>query len=295
MKKLFVMFMKLISQIMKNEFGGSWTENKITILEKYVRAYLVIMNKYNFHLTYFDGFAGSGDIKIGTEKSHKTIEGAGKRIVQITEPRPFDIYYLVEKDPKKRQNLDTDLRKASNDPNIFTVTDDCNLALARFSRFISESKSRRGLVFLDPFGMNLDWTALESLKGVDVDLWILCPTGVGANRLLKKDLDISEAWWDRLERFFGITREQLTGSIYQDSTNTNLFGEVVTSTTKATKANTKLFNIYRSKINELFKFTSEPFIMVNKNNSTMFHFFCASNYEAAINLANTIMRKAIRE
>ena len=279
---------------MKNKFGGTWTVKKITILEKYAKAYLKIMSKWNFHLTYFDGFAGSGDIKIGNKDSYKIIDGAGKRVVQITDPIKFDIYYFVEKNPKKRQQLDADLRKISDDQNIFTVTDDCNAALIRFSNYISKNKSRRGLVFLDPFGMNLDWTALESLKGLNVDLWILCPTGVGANRLLTKDFNISDAWWDRLERFFGITRDQLTNSIYQDSVNTNLFGEEITSITKATKANTKIFQIYRNKMNELFKFTSDPFIMVNKNNSTMFHFFCASNNSYAIKIANDIMEKSIK-
>jgi len=280
---------------MKNKFGGSWTEKKIIILEKYVKAYLIIMAKHKFHLTYFDGFAGSGDIKIGSKDSYKTIDGAGKRVIQITDPIGFNIYYFVEKDPKKRDLLDLDLKNTSSNPNIFTVADDCNDALIRFATFIAADKSRRGLVFLDPFGMNLDWTTLKSLKGLNVDLWILCPTGVGANRLLKKDLDISEAWWDRLERFFGITRSNITSSIYQDTVRTDLFGEEITSTTKASKANNKLFDIYRNKMRDLFKYTSDPYVMVNKNRSTMFHFFCASNNEFAIKIANDIMKKLIRQ
>lgn len=45
-------------------WGGSWTEDKLDTFEKYVNAYLTIMNayrdKYNWKLVYFDGFAGSG-------------------------------------------------------------------------------------------------------------------------------------------------------------------------------------------------------------------------------------------
>ena len=45
-------------------WGGRWTDEKLDAFEKYVRAYLTIMNKYrhkyNWKLLYFDGFAGSG-------------------------------------------------------------------------------------------------------------------------------------------------------------------------------------------------------------------------------------------
>jgi three-Cys-motif partner protein len=47
-------------------WGGDWTKQKLDAFEKYVRAYLKIMNKqkekYNGWPTtiYFDGFAGSG-------------------------------------------------------------------------------------------------------------------------------------------------------------------------------------------------------------------------------------------
>ncbi|QPH38749.1 three-Cys-motif partner protein TcmP [Pedobacter endophyticus] len=280
---------------MKNEFGGSWTERKVIILEKYVHAYLKIMNNKNFHLTYFDGFAGSGDIKIGKKESFKVIAGAGKRIIQITDPIGFDIYYFVEKNENKRLQLDADLKATRNDENIFTVTDDCNDALLRFSAFISSTKKRRGLAFLDPFGMNLDWNTLESLKGLGVDLWILCPTGVGANRLLKRDSDISDAWWERLERFFGIGRNDIANSIYQEYTNTNLFGEESLATVKASKANQKLFEIYKNKMLSIFDFVSEPYIMVNKNKSIMYHFFCASNNATAVKLANSIMGSAIKK
>lgn len=45
-------------------WGGRWTEEKLDAFEKYVRAYLTIMNKqrdkYHWKLMYFDAFAGSG-------------------------------------------------------------------------------------------------------------------------------------------------------------------------------------------------------------------------------------------
>ena len=47
-----------------SSWGGAWTEEKLNAFEKYVSAYLTIMNKYrgqyDWKLIYFDGFAGSG-------------------------------------------------------------------------------------------------------------------------------------------------------------------------------------------------------------------------------------------
>ena len=42
----------------KHEFGGSWTEEKLKMVEKYLQAYAVIMNNYRF--AYIDAFAGTG-------------------------------------------------------------------------------------------------------------------------------------------------------------------------------------------------------------------------------------------
>lgn len=48
----------------RSSWGGTWTEEKLDALEKYVNAYLTIMNvqrrKFGWKLIYFDGFAGSG-------------------------------------------------------------------------------------------------------------------------------------------------------------------------------------------------------------------------------------------
>jgi len=275
---------------MQNEFGGTWTETKIEILEKYASAYLWIMNKQKFHLTYFDGFAGSGEIKIGNKEEFKVIEGAAQKIVSISVPRSFDIYYFVEKDEEKRALLDCAIRAKRSTNNIYVVAEDCNEVLKRLAIFLKADSMRKALVFLDPFGMNLDWSSIEILKGLGVDLWILSPTGVGANRLLKKDSNIPEAWWLRLEKFFGINREVIKNSIYHEEIVTDLFGprNVVT---KSTKANEKLFKIYSEKLNTVFSLISDPYIIVNRNNSLMYHFFCASNNANAIKIANDIVNK----
>ncbi|RZK10629.1 MAG: three-Cys-motif partner protein TcmP, partial [Flavobacterium sp.] len=93
-----------------NNFGGNWTYEKIQIVELYAKAYLHIMKEHPYwKLMYFDGFAGTGEIKIDGALEPKFIEGAAKRIISISEPRIFDMYYFVELDRNKAEQLKTSL------------------------------------------------------------------------------------------------------------------------------------------------------------------------------------------
>lgn len=47
---------------------------------------------------------------------------------------------------------------------------------------------RRAVVFLDPFGMQVEWRTIERIGQTKaIDLWILFPLGVAVNRFLTKD------------------------------------------------------------------------------------------------------------
>ena len=80
-----------------NQFGGNWTEAKMEIVVEYAKAYLTIMNKQNWVKTlYFDGFSGSGLTDVN--ENEDAVKGTALRILDIQHPRPFDIYYFVEKE-----------------------------------------------------------------------------------------------------------------------------------------------------------------------------------------------------
>jgi len=175
-----------------NNFGGDWTENKIEILVEYAKAYLNIMNyhatKYNWKLLYFDGFAGSGHIKKGNAENQRMIVGAATRILEIEIPRPFDLYYFVEKESDNVQSLKNITTNKFPSKEIYIVETDCNEKIQSMSRFLNlaENKLYKTLAYIDPCGMQLNWVSLQALEKLSVDVWILIPTGMGVNRLLKK-------------------------------------------------------------------------------------------------------------
>jgi hypothetical protein len=138
--------------------------------------------------------------------------------------------------------------------------------------------------------MQLNWSSLETLQRLSVDVWILVPTGMGVNRLLKKDSNISDAWISKLEVFLGMTKDEILKYFYKEKTNYTLFGEE-TTTSKETKAIEKSAILYKERLAKLFSFVSEPYVLKNNSNSIMFHFLMASNNQTAVKIANEIINK----
>lgn len=201
-----------------NEFGGDWTRIKIEILVAYAKAYLTIMKNRRFYkLMYFDGFAGSGFIIKDNKIDIDITVGAARRIVEINDPRPFDSYYFVEKDPKNFKLLETNTKGAFPEKKIYTVCGDCNKKLIDLGNFLRDPKNKnyRTLAYIDPCGMQVEWRSLESLRGLPIDMWVLVPTGLGVNRLLKTNGLISETWLERLEMFLGLPQEEIEKYFYK--------------------------------------------------------------------------------
>lgn len=279
-----------------NNFGGNWTEAKIEILVEYAKAYLTIMDnfadKFGWELLYFDGFAGSGFIKKGNDENQKIIIGATKRILDIDKPRPFDRYYFVEKEIGKVDELVEKVVKHYKHKTINVVNTDCNEKIQSMSEFLKTQKGKkyRVLAYIDPCGMQVNWKSLVALQQLKVDAWILVPTGMGVNRLLKKDGRISDAWIERLEIFLGMPKKEILDYFYLQTIIPTLFGdEVVTS--KEHKAIERSAELYQKRLKELFKFVTNPYILKNKANSTMFHFYMVSNNKTAQKIANEIIEK----
>lgn len=274
-----------------NQFGGDWTKIKIEILVEYAKAYLNIMKGRNFFkLLYFDGFAGSGFIIKDNKIDIDITVGAARRIVEIDEPRPFDTYYFVEKDSKNFKLLEENTKNAFPNKKIYAICEDCNKKIVDLSNFLRnpKNKSYRTLAYIDPCGMQVEWRSIECLRDLPVDIWVLVPTGLGVNRLLKNNGKISDAWIERLERFLGLTKEEIEKNFYKKTVT--LFPEI-TFIQKEQDAIEKSAKLYRNRLKEVFAFVSKPYELKNSTKSTMYHLFLASNNETAVKIGNDIVKK----
>lgn len=271
-----------------NQFGGNWTEAKMKIVIDYAQAYLTIMNKQSWAKTlYFDGFAGSGLIEVSQNK--ETIKGTALRILEIEKPKPFDIYYFVEKDEKYKRSLQTKIEEEYFGKNAHVVKADCNLKLMDMAKYLKANPNYCALAFIDPYGMSVNWKSIEALKKLRIDLWILVPTGLGVNRLLRKDNNIPETWLIKLEQFLGLSRTEIADHFYSHSTVNTLFGDEP-FINKEKSAIQKIGKLYTQRLKTVFDFVSDSFIMRNSNNSIMYHFMMATNNAAALKIANEIIK-----
>jgi three-Cys-motif partner protein len=269
-----------------NHFGGTWTEAKMEIIVSYAQAYLKIMNKQPWAKTlYFDGFAGSGLISSPEDGEFK--KGTALRILDIVEPRPFDIYYFVELKEKYKAVLESCIQSGYFGRNAHVVKADCNEKLRKLAGFLKQYQEFRALAFIDPYGMSVNWQSIEAIKGLGVDLWILVPTGLGVNRLLNNHGRIPPSWLKKLEQFLGIGKEEILAHFYRQQES--LFGDGIIFQ-KEGNAILRIGELYRKRLNQVFDYVSDSFIMRNTNSSIMYHFMMATNNATALKIANQVIK-----
>lgn len=278
-----------------NQFGGDWTKLKIEILVEYAKAYLTIMNAHSYWRTlYFDGFAGTGFIINDKTAFPEITVGAARRIVEINEPKSFDGYYFVEKKTQNAELLIENTKYEFPNKDIHIVEEDCNVKLKAMAQHLNLSKNKRKydkvLAYIDPCGMQLEWNSVQALQGVGVDIWMLVPTGMGVNRLLKRNGRISDAWVNRLERFLGMNEQEIRKHFFREETEVTLFGEH-TKVTKREKTIEKAARLYKERLQDIFKCVTNPLPLKNDRNSTMYHLIFSSNNDSALKIAKDIIEK----
>lgn len=293
-----------------SSWGGQWTEDKLDAFEKYVNAYLTIMNshreKYHWKLIYFDGFAGSGSRNDDSsqavselmldlfkdeyidEEELNTYKGAAERVLGIKQ-NGFDQYVFVDKNKNSSQQLKNQLEPFAQGRNLVFQTSDANEQVITLAKAMHQNKNLASLILLDPFGMQVDWKSIELLKGTRTDLWILIPTGVIVNRLLDRKGELT--YIDKLTSFFGKDESFLKDYFYKKKTVDTLFGEKEIIE-KVKKPIEKIAELYIEQLNTIFDHVTEkPLVLYNSRKTPIFHFACASNNSTAIKIASQIIDK----
>jgi len=290
----------VVNEPPNDDWGGPWTEKKLKAFSKYVWSYLTIMKKFSFWETiYFDGFAGSGtkekeantplyeQLHI-TEAEEKTYKGAAERVLTLEDDLTFNYYYFIDKEEKSLNKLKAKLKDIEGKKLVFR-SGDMNKHIKDLAKALHDKKKKlAALVFLDPFGMQIDWASIEALKGSRSDVWILVPTGVIVNRLLDRagKLEFS----DKLESFFGLPIEEIKTFFYKHEKKQTLFGEEEIIT-KVSKPIEKIAKLYADRMKTIWQHvTDEPLVLKNRNGVPIFHFVFASNNENAKKIAKQIIQ-----
>ena len=196
-----------------HKFGGGWTEQKLRILDDYLAAYCKIFqvnpHAKHFDTIYVDAFAGTGLIgqrkkpvdrmelfaEFAERETLEFLKGSASRALQ----HPFARYVFIEKSASGIAALEK-LRAESPDKNrILIQKGDANKRLGNLVNS-TDWKKCRAVVFLDPYGMQVDWETIEKLgKTKAIDLWLLFPLGQAVMRLLRKEGEPPAEWQEALD------------------------------------------------------------------------------------------------
>ena len=234
----------------KQKFGSAHTEQKLGKLEEYLKAYSTALKHQGFRLVFFDAFAGTGDIEVGSEAPllesiddySPFIKGSADRALQLG--TAFDQYVFVEKSRSKAKALDELKNHYPSIADRISIRNaDANDELLAFCTQTDWRKCR-AVVFLDPYGNQVKWATIEAVASTKgIDLWYLFPAGLGVHRQIGKNAKVHETHEASLDELLG-TKDWRQAFIEEED-SLSLFGPIKGRTKVATPTSITLFMIER--------------------------------------------------
>jgi len=124
----------------------------------------------------------------------------GSAVVALETERPFSKYVFIDKKAdhiQELQKLQHQFPALAN--RMIFRRGEANAELKAWCKGVKSNE--RAVVFLDPYGMSVEWNTIETLASTKkVDLWILFPIGMGVNRMLLRKGPPDGAWAQRISK-----------------------------------------------------------------------------------------------
>jgi len=264
-----------------HRFGGDWTTAKLEVLKGYLESYTTALKSTTLRKGYIDAFAGTGyrdacrnDSEnlsllfpdLAEDEPQGLLDGSAS-IALKTEPR-FDKYIFIERCGRRCTELDA-LKQAFPDKagDIEVRQGDANKEIQDLCG--KDWSSRRAVLFLDPYGMQVDWATIEAVAKTEaIDLWLLFPLGIGVNRLLKKSGDIPESWRARLNALLGT--EDWYDEFFNIKVERDLFGNEMKHVEKKATMET-IGRYFNNRLKGVFAgVVEQPGVLKNKVNCPLY-------------------------
>jgi three-Cys-motif partner protein len=178
------------------KFGDSqYTKQKLETVQSYLQPYATALKNQSFQLIYVDACAGSGAsapksaTKSEYEDRQRALDGFGRPILDTEQIVIGSALRALSIDPPFHKYIFNDFSRSNvrslesvieNEfihlkDRIETSTLDANELIQRFCSSYDWNETR-AVVFLDPFGLQINYESLELLGATKaVDLWYLVP------------------------------------------------------------------------------------------------------------------------
>ncbi|HVO04258.1 MAG TPA: three-Cys-motif partner protein TcmP [Candidatus Cybelea sp.] len=262
-------------------FGGPWSLIKTDVVEQYLKFFNTALKNQQFKRLYIDAFAGSGAFENAKPASTDDLfgppqseihSGSAQRALNVAPP--FDELIFIEHNKDNVAALQ-DLAKKSKHPNVRLEKGDANVVLRTICG-ARDWKATRGVIFLDPFGMNVEWETLKRIADTRaLDVWYLF-----ALAGLVRNLPVRSGRLDSSKRA-AVTRVLGTNEwydrLYAPSRDMPLFEETPSASLR--EASVDQIEAYvKERLGVLFPFVASPLRLRTQKNSSLFSlFFAVSN------------------
>jgi three-Cys-motif partner protein len=271
-----------ISPFAFDEIGG-WSELKLEIVEKYGAAYTKAFSNTRLKKFYVDSFSGAG-VHI-SKTTGAMVDGSPIRALRVVPP--FDHFHFIDMDKEKAEHLQ---RLCVSRSNVTVHTGDASSYLTKtLLPTIKYENYNRALCLLDPYGLHLEWRAMEMAgHSRAIDMFLNFPVmDMNRNAIWRDPDKVPADGIERMTRFWGDNTWK--AAAYAEHPQRNLFGapDIIK------QPNDAIVAAFRERLRSLamFEFVPEPLPMRNSNNAVVYYLFFASQKPVAKTIIEDIFAK----
>jgi len=193
-------------------FGNQATDLKLGVISDYLGMYTTALRPRFKRLWYIDAFAGTGYRTVSRQFSDGLLLGQtqqdfkeqrrGSALIALETKPKFDRFTFIEKKPSHVAALEQ-LRRDFADQPIDVVRGDCNEVIPR--ELLKQNwAGTRAVMFLDPYGLTVDWTTLETIRRTGaIDVWYLVNINGILRQAARSGVAVDDHKHRRLTRMFG--------------------------------------------------------------------------------------------
>ena len=277
-----------------HEFGAQHTDLKLSIVESYLQAFATALRPHFAQLWYVDAFAGTGSRTVRVEAREGDLfdEPAPERVEQRrgsaqiaidVEPK-FDRLVFMDIKPAHCAAL-RELRDRHRDRQIVIVEDDANRAIRAEIKWDGR-KDARAVMFLDPYGMDVEWGTLEHIAATQaIDVWFLFSLSGLYRQATRRSGDIDPDKRAAITRILGT--DAWEHELYSDMGQGDMFGGQEKQRTADVQG---LEQYVKARLETIFAKVFEPLALpVDQKPQWFSLFLCISNPEPkALGLATRV-------
>lgn len=275
----------------EHEFGGQHTEIKLELVEKYLQAYMSALRRKFDNLWYIDAFAGTGSRTVRVEARDgdlfdtpapaRTETRRGSARIALDVQPAFDRLVFMDANPEHCVALQ-ELKKSYPGRNIDILKGDANRLIQDQIKW-DGWKNTRAVMFLDPYGMEVEWSTLRAIAETRaIDVWYLFSLS-GLYRQAARNIgSVDDSKRRALTRMFG--SDQWERELYSPigSAQTLLEGLDPIEVRQRNADVTGLETYVRRRLESIFPMVLDPFPLPPNSRPQRFSlFFAVSNPSTA--------------